>query len=465
MADEFVSHTVLVEWDERHTRILQCFFQELERNGVRYVILKNDDGLPFKNYSKDVDIIIEPGYYKIASELLRKCYKENGISHYKIHKFERLRCWYGFNPKTKFSIHIDLLEGFLHKGFEMFPFEMIYSHAYKNKNRVYVLDSLLGNVILLMHSTICYHTIKEKYAIRIAKEYKENRQDIDILLQQLLGAKASLKMIQLLKEDDYQAIAANGKWFSHQSKKRILVHRPLFTLVNVIDFLLEKINRLVLNRARYNTFFSVHAPDGTGKTTFIQFLSEQLGFYFVCDANDLTKIYHHRPNILPNLGAAGEKVGVMKQDKNFTVPHRAKPVGFFSSFLRMAYYWVDYVIGMPIILRKDAQFDKITIFDRYIYDFLIDPYRTRIMLPYWIRKAVSRLVKQPRIVFVLDADADTIYTRKQELSKEEIERQLKEFRKLSNIGRRVHFLDATRTPDEMAQEAIKIVIDEFTKKL
>lgn len=465
MADEFVFHTVVVEWDERHAKILQCFLQALENKGVRYVILKNDDGLPFKNYSKDVDIIIDPGYYKIASELLQKCYTENGISHYKIHKFERLRCWYGFNPTTKLAIHIDLLEGFLHKGFEMFPFEMIYSHAYKNKNGVYVLDSLLGNVILLMHSTICYHTIKEKYAIRIAKGYKENKQNIDSLLQQLLGFKTSLKMIQLLKENDYHAISAKGKWFSHKSKKRILLSRPLFTLANVADFLFEKINRVIINRERYTALLSVHAPDGTGKTTFIQQLSEQLGFYFVCDAGDLVQIYHHRPNILPNIGAVGEKAGVMRQDKNFTEPHRAKPAGFISSLIRMIYYWIDYVIGVPLILRKNAQFDKITIFDRYIYDFLVDPYRTRIKLPHWIRKIFSQLVKQPRIVFVLDANADTIYARKQELSKEEIERQLHEFRKLSNLGKRVHFLDATQTPEKIAQDAIKIVIDELAEKL
>lgn len=155
----------------------------------------------------------------------------------------------------------------------------------------------------------------------------------------------------------------------------------------------------------------------------------------------------------------------MKQDKNFIVPHRAKPVGALSSFARMTYYWLDYVIGMPLILRKNAQFDRITIFDRYIYDFLVDPYRSRIKLPYWLRCAFSKLVKQPKVVFVLDADAETIYARKQELTKEEINRQLIDFKKLSKMGKRVHFLDATQPPEQIANDAIKIVLDTFTKQL
>lgn len=232
-----------------------------------------------------------------------------------------------------------------------------------------------------------------------------------------------------------------------------------------MDFLWEKVCRVIFNMDRYNNLISVHAPDGTGKTTFIQKLGNELGFYYVCSPSDLLSIHHFRPCILPNLGAVGEKTGVMKQDKDFTIPHRAKPVGFLSSFIRMTYYWLDYVIGMPFILRKDAQFDNITIFDRYIYDFLVDPYRTRIKLPYWIRKAFTKLVKQPKIVFVLDADANTIYSRKQELCKEEINRQLMEFRKLKHLGERVYILDASQTPPKIANDAIQIVIDKFTHKL
>ena len=145
MADEFNFQETRVEWDERHATILKNFLDNMEAEKVRYVILKNDSGLPYKNYSKDVDIVIEPGSYKKAAKLLRIEYENGGITNYKIHKFERLRCWYGFDLNARTAIHIDLLEGFLHKGFEMFPFEIMYKHAYKNVNGVYVLDSVFSS--------------------------------------------------------------------------------------------------------------------------------------------------------------------------------------------------------------------------------------------------------------------------------------------------------------------------------
>lgn len=465
MDDEFNFRPVVVEWDERHVRVLKCFLESLESKGVKYVILKNDNGLPYENHSKDVDIVIEPGSYQLAAQLLYAAYKENGVNRYKIHRFERLRCWYGMNVDTRFAIHIDLLEGFLHKGFEMFPFEMMYRYARKNEHGVYVLDDVFGTVVLLLHSTICYHTIKDKYATRIAEVYGRSKREMDILFYQLFPGQAASVLITLLEQGDYEQIAHKGKWFSHQSKKRILLHHPCLTLRNVMGFFWEKAMRIVIGRDKYNTFISVHAPDGTGKTTFIRSLSGELGFYFVCDPKDLVRIFHFRPSFLPNLGAAGEKLGVMKQDTNFTVPHRARPANPLCSFLRMAYYWMDYAVGVSLILRRNAQFDKITLFDRYIYDFLVDPRRARIQLPYRICQCFTKWVKQPRIVFVLDTDADTIYARKQELTREEIERQLAGFKKLSSLGSRVHLLDAAKRPDEIARNAMKIVADTFTRKI
>jgi thymidylate kinase len=155
----------------------------------------------------------------------------------------------------------------------------------------------------------------------------------------------------------------------------------------------------------------------------------------------------------------------MKENKDFTNPHRAKPVGFFSSFIRMSYYWMDYVIGVPINLRRDVQFDRFTIYDRYIYDFLIDPYRSRISLPYWLRKQFTNMVIQPRIVFVLLTDAEIIYKRKQELSIDEINRQILEFNKLAKSHKRYFVLDALKTPEELVKDAMKIIISHFTKRI
>ena len=200
MDNEFNFLEARVEWDERHAALLKDFLDGLVFHDIRYVILKNDDGLPYENHSKDVDIVIEPGKYRDSARIIRSCYKRHGVTHYKVHKFERLRCWYGMNLDTRFAIHIDLLEGFLHKGFEMFPFDVLYAHSQKNYNGIQVLDDLMGNVVLLLHSTICYHSIKEKYAKSITKTFQTEKDNFSILLKEILGASAADEMVTLQRK-------------------------------------------------------------------------------------------------------------------------------------------------------------------------------------------------------------------------------------------------------------------------
>ena len=272
-------------------------------------------------------------------------------------------------------------------------------------------------------------------------------------------------MIRLIEKKEFKEIEKKGSKLSKVSKWKIFAKRPIFSICNVADFLWEKTCRLFLNLNKYNKLISVHAPDGTGKSTFIKCFGEELGFFNVCVPNDFIRLYHFRPCIFPNLGRVGEKAGMMKQDINFTVPHRAKPVGKVSSFLRMTYYWLDYVIGMSIILRKNAQFDHITIFDRYIYDFIVDPFRARINLPLWIRKIFAKCVQQPQLIFILKTDAETIFKRKAELEIDEINRQLGEYDKLKNICQNVVMLDASKSPQEIANDAIKYYIQKFYTRL
>ena len=204
---------------------------------------------------------------------------------------------------------------------------------------------------------------------------------------------------------------------------------------------------------------AVEAPDGAGKTTFINALIEELKNYYVCDERRFC-VHHFRPEILPNIGAVGAKTKLMKQDTNFTVPHRKKPAGFISSLIRMTYYWLDYLFGVPVLLRKEVHYEKYSIYDRYIYDFLIDPARSRISLPRWLRLYYVKTVVQPQIVFVLKASADVIYARKQELTKEEIDRQLVEFDRLKSLSS-VVFINAERPIKEMVDDAIECIMKRF----
>lgn len=452
-----------IKWGQLHSDVFSKYIIKLNNNKIKYFILRNFEGLPQKNNSKDIDIIIEPGYYKRTSQLLKEVLSEFGISHYRVVKYERVHCCYGIDYDKGFSIHIDLIEGYLSKGFEIFPFKELYKQTIEYKN-FRVLNETYDSVMLLYYKVIGTRQLKQQYQDKITFTYKEHRTEFNNVLQTTLGKKMSSFIIQCLSNQNYISIIKHAKQISKVSKTKVFIKNPFKTTYRVLQFLFEKTYRIIYCPRKFQNFISVQGADGTGKSTFIEGLVKSIAFYNVAEESK-SHVYHHRPSILPNLGAVGEKAKVMKEDKDFTNPHRAKPAGFISSLIRMIYYWLDYVIGVPIKLRKDVQFDRYTIYDRYIYDFLIDPHRSRINLPYWVRKVFSKAVMQPRIVFVLLTDAETIYNRKQELTIDEINRQLGEFSKLASSHKRFIVLDASRKPDEIVNDAIKIIIENFTTAL
>lgn len=450
-------------WEELHAIVFAEYIDALNKEKIKYFILRNYEDLPEKNESKDVDIIIKPGSYKKASKLLLDVFKKYDISNYYVVKYEKVRCWFGIDMTKNFFIHIDLIEGYVNKGFEIFSFNTLYKNTIIYKN-FKVLNEEYDAAMLLLYKVINAKQLKEKYRIKIERSYNKNAEKINKILKKVLDKRNAELLIGLLKKEDYDAIVDNARMISKSTKIKAFKKKPIHTVKNIILFGIEKFYRIVICPKKYKKFIAVEAPDGTGKTTFIDELCVRLAEMFVCDIEKM-HVYHFRPTILPNLGAVGEKAGVMKQDTDFTNPHRNKPANKISSFIRMAYYWMDYIIGGIICIRKDVQFDKFSIFDRYIYDFIVDPYRSRINLPLPIRKLFVKTVHQPQIVFVLMADAEVVYNRKQELTLYEITRQLKEFKKLKDVSSNCFMLNANLTPDEIVDEAMKVIMDKYTLKV
>ncbi|NBB22838.1 hypothetical protein GVN20_26010 [Runella sp. CRIBMP] len=448
-----------IEWKEPHALVFNELIQCLNKSGLKYFILRNYHGLPEINDSKDVDIIIEPGYYNKSAEILKEIYESNNIL-YRVVKYERVRCWYGYNIDREFSIHIDLIEGYLNKGFEIFKFEDLYSNtvAYKDFR---VLSVHYDVIVLLYYKLIATKQLNQKYRHYISSQYHSHKNLINDIIYKTIGSELAKKLILDLGDKNFDKIVGYSKELSTSSKIKAFTKRPFKVIYDVLYFIFDKFNRIVICTKKYRNMIAVEGADGTGKTTFINGLIEDIDFYFNSDSYK-SKVYHFRPTILPNLGAVGEKAGVMKEDKDFTNPHRRKPADPVSSFIRMVYYWLDYVLGVPVIVRKNAQFDNFTIFDRYIYDFIVDPYRSRINLPYFVRKTFSKLVINPRVVFVLLAEPEVIYARKQELTLVEIKRQVIEFRKLAESSSYFYIIDAGQSPEVMVKQAMEIILKEFS---
>ncbi len=453
-------------WSKIHAEILSAYFQELDKSGIKFFIIRNFEGLPEKNTSKDVDIILKHGTAFQAEDILKQVFKRYGmVYYYRMRIEETLQCR-AVNEKLDMAIHIDLMNGYINRGTELFSFEELYSQTIEY-NGFRVLNELYNGVMLFIYKQFGYKKpyLKDEYKRQIYDIWKRYP-EFSSILKKMIGSELYSEISKCIEHRDFDWMLGYSSKVTTQLRRYANKKSLVKNTYRRGRFILQKALRTIVFYRHYEKSISVMAPDGTGKTTFLNSLLDRVGSFYVDAPHDLSRfhIYHFRPTLLSNLGAVGEKAGMMKQDTDFTNPHRAKPAGFIGSLLRLTYYWLDYVIGWMCFTRKDVQYDKYTIYDRYSYDLLVDPHRTRLGLPFWIRNIFVTCMPRPKLNFFLKADPSVVIKRKAELSLEEIERQVESYSALAKRNNLI-CIDANKSVDTMVEEALPYIINKYFIKL
>lgn len=453
-------------WDEHCARIFSEYVEKLNKENIRYFVLRNYHGLPEVNTSKDVDIIIEPGYLEKALKSMMDVYKDNNCKYYYRQDLARLHCMHGMSLTDRFGIHIDIIEGYLSKGYEIFTFDELYEHTTWYKGFC-VMDDYFEGFMIFIYKQFGYKKIKLKdsYKEAIVASYSLYKDHFTKDLAKLTSESYAKQMGEAIEKRDFDVIISKAPEMTKMLRRYATRKAPVKTLINYVKFIKQKIFIYTINRKKLEKTFAILAPDGTGKTTFLDALLEKIDYYYVNNPDDMRcHVYHFRPNIFPNLGAVGEKTMKIEQDVDFTNPHRAKAANPVSSFVRMLYYMLDYILGWFLCVGNDVKFDRFSVFDRYSYDFIVDPGRIRINLPLWIRKALVALTPKPKTVFLLKASPEVIYSRKQELTLEEIREQSERYDALVK-NKRFVIIDAEQSPEKMAEDAIEIILNRYAYKI
>jgi thymidylate kinase len=93
----------------------------------------------------------------------------------------------------------------------------------------------------------------------------------------------------------------------------------------------------------------------------------------------------------------------------------------------------------------------VVVFDRYVHDMIADPRRYRYRGPAWLLHLTAACVPQPQVCIFLDAPADVLQARKQEVTPEETARQRAAYLDVAQrLGRHACVVDATRPPSAVA---------------
>lgn len=427
---------------------LETFLSYLNDN-FNYCILRNYEEYPEK-MGNDIDILVEENDINNLLINLEKYFVENKLL-YKIKaknkSFLSIICFYESFNKTIETIHIDIWIKIEWRGIEWINTKYILKNKIKYKN-FYVPCNGCEVAITVFKELIVNGIVKEKYYNPLTSKIINDKSNFINSLYNSMG-----KYVYIA----YDLISnSNYKELNNQQKKIRNILRSKFLIryiINTIKKACQKINNIFFPKGKLVAFVG---PDGSGKTTFIDLSEKHFKELF-----NGVKRYHIRFNILPEL-KTGRGISSMggKVNKDTSSKYEKRSlISKLASWFVVLYYTFEFFIGR-LPLRKYKIKNYIVFYDRYYYDFFVQP--TSRELIYKFRKLLLFFVKKPDIVIHLDADANIVYKRKQELSVKEIEKQNSILNKLFNNSKNVFRVNTdNKSISEIDKEIFNILYKEL----
>lgn len=207
---------------------------------------------------------------------------------------------------------------------------------------------------------------------------------------------------------------------------------------------LQSVQRIVMRCLQPTGLHIVFlGPDGSGKSSVIAAVSQELAQAF-----RRTEYRHLRPGRQKATGS-----------QPVIDPHGQPPRGQWGSIAKLLYFWASYAIGSVLWIYPRYLCSTLIIFDRYYQDLLADPARYRYSASLKLASQLGRLLPQPDLVFILDAPAEVLQARKQEVSPEESARQREAYQTLTAEFRRVHVIDAAQPLDQVVGDILAHTLD------
>lgn len=369
-----------------------------------YAVLRNFEGLPADNKSRDIDIIItKESYRKIKDKLVNMidsfgwkiitylysdrlityvCAKQEG------NETEIVQWDFFINTSVFGILLMDADEFLANKKFNGFLYYVDIECQFLDK---YLYNRAVGS------------QYPEKY--HATKELAEHSPIVEKKIKSLFGTSSVAECDKI-----------NGKKLLFCAIWSNLKQHPVKLISNFFCFLWTFIGNYICSRTGFSIGFT--GPDGSGKTTVIDQILERLGPVF----RTAHKYYHFRPALFGNLGEVAHSAGLKKDvDRNYADPHRGGKTGKLNSLARLLYYSVDYIIGYFLKVKSVTRITRIVIFDRYYTDIICDSRRSRIYLNYkflyWFGKLFIPALDYN---ILLTASSETILARKKELDEEGI---------------------------------------------
>lgn len=416
-----------------------CLFNKLvdilKRDSIPYAIVGRTEGYP-KTIGSDIDIVIPREYINSFHHSIWEI-EDKDTKIVQMIQHEIVAFYYvvfHFNESGRVFIQPDVCTDYYRRGRLLLTADYLLTDHQKAPQGGFNVLSHEKEFIYYLLKKIDKCSLTPEQFEHILHHYKENSSKA-INEAKMFWNDTHLAIIKkALDTNNYELIYSNLKELQkgiHSTHKK----RVCDSLQN----LYLKAKRILVPTG---FVLAIMGPDGSGKTTVINQLKED-----IAPAFRRIQQFHLFP--IPQTGKESP-------DNN---PQGKKCRGVFLSFLKLLYLLFIYTKGHLLYVIPKKIRSTLTIYDRYYDDILIDPLRYQNGTPDWMVKLIRIFIKEPELWITLDCPTDVIQARKAEVTADETERQRISYLKLAGTKNNCLVLNTNRDINEISTEAARFISD------
>jgi len=429
-------------------QLVMAVFRAWENAGVDFLVLRNYEGLPDFT-TNDIDVLVAPESVRPAEETLLDAAHKAGFRLHNRAEFATLALYLS-STQTNAQAHFDLFTDLKWRGFEFLDCRMFLKRRVRRSLFAvpHPADEAAANLLAFL---IYAGQVKPKYRPSVAAGFRAEAVLITELLSRTYGQNCAKFLVAACAQEDWTAIEGTVGALRWRLALRQLMQHPWRT----VGSLLKNVVRLARRFVRPPGLTVVLCgADGCGKSTAASAIVEGLNGTF---SPMKGRHYHWKPPLLSARRRATRGPA--------TDPHGRPVRGPIASWVYFLFHWLEFAVGSHLCFRPVTFRGGLVLVDRYYYDFFVDQRRYRLKVPQWLVRLGYAFVKKPDLVLLLDAPAEVLQGRKQEVPLSETQRQVGAYRTLVEQLGQGRIIDATQPAEKVGADATRAILDFLVQRL